>query len=138
MAPVKKPKPILGKHYLKEWREAKGFGQQDAASAITLSRTMLSKIENGEHPYQQQYVEGLARLYKCSPAHLIGADPGVATQQPPATLRSALIAYGVDSSDLDQVMDIIGTFANAEKSEETPSPAESRPANPRRIKERSE
>ena len=54
MAPVKKPKPVLGKHFLQEWREYKEVGQQEAASAINLSRTMLSKIENAENPYQQQ------------------------------------------------------------------------------------
>jgi transcriptional regulator with XRE-family HTH domain len=134
MAPVKKPKPILGKHYLKEWRETKGVGQQDAAAAITLSRTMLSKIENMENPYQQQYVEGLARLYRCTPADLIGSDPNAVPRDAGSKLRTSLLAYGVDGADLQQVMDIIETFATGEKPEETPSPADTQPANPRRVK----
>lgn len=114
MAPVKKPKPILGKHYLKEWREAKGVGQQEAATAIALSRTMLSKIENGENPYQQQYVEGLARLYRCSPAELIGTDPHAEPQDARSKLRAALLAYGVDRSQLELATGILGNFVPKE------------------------
>lgn len=135
MAPVKKPKPILGAHHLKAWRDFRGVNQEDAAQAINVERGTLSKIENAKVPYQQQYVEGLARLYQCSPSDLIGADPNSVPQDSRAKLRSALLAYGVDSTDLNQVVDIIDTFALAERSEETPSPAETRPSTRRRAKE---
>lgn len=138
MAPVKKPKPILGKHFLQEWREYKEVGQQEAASAINLSRTMLSKIENAEHPYQQQYVEGLARLYRCSPAELIGTNPRAVPQDAVSKIRSALLAYGVDRDDLDQVVGIIDTFVPGGTPEETPSQAESQPSSRRRAKAPSE
>lgn len=143
MAPVKKPKPILGKHYLKEWREAKGIGQQEAASAITLSRTMLSKIENGENPYQQQYVEGLAKLYERSPAELIGTNPSSAQGLDPATkLRSAMLAYGVHRDYLDQALRAIIGFVEDddgdEKSESNRSQAQTALANSRPVKAQAE
>lgn len=60
-------------------------------------------------------------------------------QQPPEPdkdaekqLRSALTAFGVDRSDLDQVMDIVRTFARDEKPEESPSQEQPLPATPRR------
>jgi hypothetical protein len=49
-------------------------------------------------------------------------------------LRSALLSYGVDGDDLDQVVGIIDTFARAEKPEQNPSPVDARPASRRRVK----
>lgn len=45
-----------------------------------------------------------------------------------ARLRSALLAYGVDRHDLDQIVGIIETFLDGEKPEETPSSADAQPA----------
>lgn len=138
MAPVKKPKPFLGKHYLQEWRELKGIGQQEAATAINLSRTMLSKIENGENPYQQQYVEGLARFYKCSPSELIGKDPNTEPQDAETKIRSALLAYGVHRDLLDSAMLAIVGFRSDSADDEPPrlghAPADTGPASRRRAK----
>lgn len=110
MAPVKKPKPILGPHYLKQWREFRGINQDDAAAAINLERGSLSKIENGHIPYQQQYVEGLARLYGCRPADLLGTDPLSTPADPNSALRSALLSYGVDRSQVEIATGLIETF----------------------------
>ena len=75
MAPVTKPKPILGKTYIADWREFRGLNQSQAADAANISRTLLSKMENGRSPYLQQHIEVLAALYQCTPADLIGHDP---------------------------------------------------------------
>lgn len=75
MAPVKKPKPQLGGTFLKQWREFRGKRQQEAADAINVSRELLSKIESGKSPYLQQHLEGLARLYGCSPGDLLEQNP---------------------------------------------------------------
>lgn len=75
MAPVSKPRPVLGKTFLKEWREHRRIGQLDAAEAIGVSRTLLSKIENGNSPYLQPQIEGLAKLYDCMPGDLLDRHP---------------------------------------------------------------
>lgn len=47
-------------------------------------------------------------------------------------LRSALVAYGVDRDELDQVIRVIGTYvSDDEKSEQTSNEDLSQPANPR-------
>lgn len=58
------------------------------------------------------------------------------TKGPEARLRSALLAYGVDRDELDQLVLVIGTYVRpGEKSEQSPDEAETPPANPRRAKE---
>jgi transcriptional regulator with XRE-family HTH domain len=75
MAPVSKPKPVLGPHYLKAWREFRDVRQQVAADAITVSRELLSKIETQKSPYSQSQLEALAKLYRVSVADLLMVDP---------------------------------------------------------------
>lgn len=56
MAPVTKPKVALGPTYFRAWRDFRDIGQQEAADAASISRALLSKIENSRSPYLQQHV----------------------------------------------------------------------------------
>ncbi|QRY69141.1 helix-turn-helix domain-containing protein [Ensifer sp. PDNC004] len=139
MAPVKKPKPVLGQTYLRHWREHKGIGQQTAADSINVSRGLLSKMENATSPYLQQHLEGLAKLYGCKPADLLGTDPQATAvpASPKITLRSALIAYGIDSDDLPAVFKAIKGFLGEiddEQSQQDHPHDQSEPANLHRAK----
>lgn len=74
---------------------------------------------------------------------LVGKGPGPGERaqddaDPSSQLRSALLAFGVDKDDLVQVTGIISTFVGAEKSAQSPSPADAQPASPRRAKAPSE
>lgn len=112
MAPITKPKPILGTTFMKAWREHKGVRQQDAADAINVSRELLSKMESAKSPYLQQHVEALATLYGCSPAELISKDPNetMGEKSPETALRLALLSYGVDRSQLDLAVGVVSKF----------------------------
>jgi transcriptional regulator with XRE-family HTH domain len=77
MAPVTKPKPVLGAHYLRAWRDYRDIRQQVAADAINVSRELLSKIEAFKSPYSQPQIEGLAKLYRTTVAELLVFDPTV-------------------------------------------------------------
>lgn len=79
MAPVKKQNAPLGSTYLRAWRDHCGLDQDTAASAIGISRTLLSKMENGRSPYTQRTLEAAAQLYKCLPAQLLVNDPSRGT-----------------------------------------------------------
>jgi transcriptional regulator with XRE-family HTH domain len=139
MAPVKKPKADLGPTYFKQWREHRKVGQQNAADAINVSRTLLSKIENSESPYLQQYVEGLAAFYRCRPSDLIGTDPTAMPRSPDEQLRAALLSYGIDRRQLDLAVGIIGKFLQgAEPPEQTPPDDRFQPASRRREEEPSQ
>jgi len=136
MAPVKKPRAILGAHYFRAWRDFRGINQEDAASAINVERGTLSKIENGKVPYQQQYVEGLARLYACRPSDLIGINPVRTPTTPEEQLRAALLSFGVDAEDLGRAVSAVKVFVDdpVERSSAAPPDDQSERASPRRAK----
>lgn len=82
MAPTTKPPPILGKTFFKEWREfrkknlsRRDFTQDAVAEKMNIERSSLTKIELGNIPYQQQYVEAAARIYDCTIADILMRDP---------------------------------------------------------------
>lgn len=62
-------------HFLRKWRLHREMKQQEAADKIGLSRSHLSNIETGRKGYDQGFIEAAARVYRCSPADLIGRDP---------------------------------------------------------------
>ncbi|RUM97888.1 XRE family transcriptional regulator [Pseudaminobacter arsenicus] len=76
MAPVKKDLRPLGKHFLKEWREYRKLDQEEVASSLDVSRTLLSKIEGRKSPYTQRTLEAAAGVYGCTPAQLLSQNPG--------------------------------------------------------------
>lgn len=71
MAPVPKKPHDRRRHYLREWRKAAGLTQEDAADTAGISRSLLSKIEAGKVPYNQDLLEQLAEIYRCEPDDLI-------------------------------------------------------------------
>lgn len=75
MAPVKKAKTALQRTFLSAWREASDLDQDKAAAGIGISRTLLSKMENGKTPYTQRTLEAAAAVYDCTPAQLLTQDP---------------------------------------------------------------
>jgi transcriptional regulator with XRE-family HTH domain len=97
MPPVAKPKRRLGRHYLKQWRQYRGYSQEFAGEFLGMARSNLSKIENGKVPYDQHLLEKAAELYKTDPASLIMRNPkdadapwSIIDQLKPATRERAL------------------------------------------------
>lgn len=107
MARIKKPKPHLGQHYIKAWREFRGLTQEQLGSRVDLSRTQLSRIENFEQPYSQPLLEALAHALMCEPADLIMRDPNSEVWSIMDTLRS------VKPEDMPKVMEILEVFRKA-------------------------
>lgn len=136
MAPVSKPKPVLGPHFLREWRDFRDIRQQVAADAINVSRELLSKIENQKSQYSQPQLERLAALYRASPAQLITEDP---TNPPPPIADESEIRRFVERIDgftENDVMVVMVTIMNAINAKRAGSgPSDNRgqplPASPR-------
>lgn len=60
---------------MREWREFRGYNQDEGASRIGIDRTTLSKIERGLTPYNQSFLEAAAEAYMTDPASLIMRNP---------------------------------------------------------------
>jgi transcriptional regulator with XRE-family HTH domain len=61
--------------FLKEWRKHRGLTQERAADRLGITQSTLSKIENGVHPYDQDFLEAAALAYNCQPADLLMRNP---------------------------------------------------------------
>lgn len=82
------------RHFLREWREFKGFTLEELADKIetlgaernqgpsadltypdSMTHVTLSRIENGKQPYKQQLLEIIAEIYETDVASLIIRNP---------------------------------------------------------------
>jgi transcriptional regulator with XRE-family HTH domain len=68
-------KPSFRRTFLKEWREHRGYTQEQAAEMIGMDRSNLSRIERAEIPYSQALLEAAAEAYSCEPADLLIRNP---------------------------------------------------------------
>ena len=69
------PKPVYGPHFLREWREHKGYTLEEAGEAVGISHAQLGRIERRLQPYNQGLLEALAELYGTEPASLVMRNP---------------------------------------------------------------
>ena len=63
------------RHFIKEWRKAKGLTQEQLAERIGITKGYVSKIESGKKRYDQPFLEAAAVVLSCEPADLIVRDP---------------------------------------------------------------
>jgi transcriptional regulator with XRE-family HTH domain len=75
VTPHPKPRRNLHRHFLKQWREHRGYSQEAAAERLGMDRSNLSKIENSKVPYSQELLEHAAEVYMCSVPDLLIRDP---------------------------------------------------------------
>ena len=67
----------LDRTYLKQWREFRGLSQEALGEQMGkgTSGASVSRVENGETPYTQDWLEAAAEVLGCTPADLISRDP---------------------------------------------------------------
>lgn len=75
MPPSRLKKPKFRRTFLKEWREHRGYTQEQAAEMIGMDRSNLSRIERAEIPYSQALLEAAAEAYSCQPEDLLIRNP---------------------------------------------------------------
>lgn len=63
------------RHFIREWRKARGLTQLQLAERIGIDKSYLSKIENFKKRYDQPFLEAAAEVLRCEPADLIVRDP---------------------------------------------------------------
>lgn len=88
----------LGKHYIREWREYRGMSLRKFADRLEsepgvqlMSHANIGRIEKGEQPYTQEFLEAAAVALEASVTDLLTVDPQIddAVAQLTAILRAA-------------------------------------------------
>lgn len=88
MAPVKKPPRTRQPTFLTQWRKFRQLSQEAAVERLDIDRSTLSRIERGETPYDQDFLEKAALAYGCDPEDLLSIDP--LKPDPPKLIFDAL------------------------------------------------
>lgn len=83
MAPRKKPHHDRAPTYLRAWRKYRKLSRDAAADRVEIDGTTLGRIERGEIPYNQDFLERMALVYGCDPSDILNIDP---TQPDPPRL----------------------------------------------------
>lgn len=76
-------KRILGKHFLKQWREYRGLSLERLANRMEvepggeqlMSAMSLSRIERGKQPYSEELLNALGEALHCEPWELLSVNP---------------------------------------------------------------
>ncbi len=89
MPPLKKPAQVRPRTLHREWRKYFGISQEEAAARVEIDRTTLSKIERGQLPYNQDFLERLALAYGCEASDFLETNPLV-PKDPPRLVWDAL------------------------------------------------
>lgn len=72
------------RHFIKEWREFRGFTQQQLAEALPgdVSKTSISRIEDLKQGYTQDSLEAIAEVLGTHVATLLTRPPNDADRYP--------------------------------------------------------
>ena len=65
----------LQRHFIRQWRKAKGWTQERLAEASDVPQYEISRVENGKKPYDEELLERIALAMNVTPADLIMRDP---------------------------------------------------------------
>lgn len=61
--------------YFREWRKFRELNLSDAAEAMGVTESAVSRLERAVTPYDQVHLMQLSKLYRCSIPDLLGRDP---------------------------------------------------------------
>lgn len=61
--------------FIRQWREYRELTQDQLASRLDMSKAQLSRIETGDQPYSQDFLEACAEALRTDPASLIMRNP---------------------------------------------------------------
>lgn len=104
--------PRMAEHYIKEWREFRGYTQDQAAELSGISQSVLARIESGAREYKEHHLTALAGAFMCETWELLGKNP-TAAEAPPSDIES--IWDHIPASNREQARRILETFADKKK-----------------------
>jgi transcriptional regulator with XRE-family HTH domain len=62
-------------HFIREWRKHRGLTQEQLAERIGTTKASISRIETGEQPYTQDFLEACADALMTEPGSLVMRNP---------------------------------------------------------------
>jgi hypothetical protein len=74
-AKKQKRKPKFAKHFVLEWREAFGLGQEELAARMGYSHSNVQRVEKRLTAYTQPFLEAAAHVFGCHPGILLIRPP---------------------------------------------------------------
>lgn len=91
-------------HYLREWREFRGFTQDQLGAAIGTNGSVIHLLENGQRRLSEKWLRKLAKPLGTMPGAILDYDPNEVP-------TSILEAWGQVPDDLKaQALSILQTF----------------------------
>lgn len=76
MPPPKRLRPdARHRTFLREWREYRELTLEQAADRMEMHHTTLGRVEKGQVPYNQDFLEMAALVYGCEASDLIDNNP---------------------------------------------------------------
>lgn len=61
--------------FLRQWRKHRGYSLEQMADRMRMNKGALSRIERGERPYSQDFLEAASEILMTDPASLLMRDP---------------------------------------------------------------
>jgi transcriptional regulator with XRE-family HTH domain len=93
----------LGQTYIREWRKFRGKKVWQLAEFIGVSNGHVSRIERGEKPYSQEFLELAAEYLETDPGSLLMRNP----QQPDAIWSLWEHASVGERQDIERLAQVI-------------------------------
>jgi len=83
MPPVKKTRSEERQRtFLKEWREHRNLTLEEASERIDVHHTTLGRVEKGQIPYNQDFLERAALAYGCDVEDFLLVNPHAPASHP--------------------------------------------------------
>lgn len=77
------------RHFIREWREYRGFTQQKLADLLDTTKASISRIESLKQAYTQDFLEACADLLGVHPSDLLSRMPPAEKEEKAAKARRA-------------------------------------------------
>lgn len=130
VASAKKPRVKNARHFIKEWRKYRRLTQEVLAEKAGMTAGAISQLESGIINYTQPSLEALANALGCTPADLLGREPGTETKRTPdELLHEALVASGLTDHWIDLAFGAIDGLKTA-MGKQSPSASDDRSERP--------
>lgn len=117
--------------YIREYMKALGVTGEKLAEQMGTTPATVSRLLNGKRQMTVAWLYAFSKALGVSIENLFRRPGAISFKSPETDLRSALLAFGVDGSQLDRALGVIrGGFIKAPEGspEQTPSDDQSPPA----------